>query len=276
MPAANGDGTGSARPEMMSSDSQDEDDLFYFDPLKFRPGFGSSAPKVSDIEPSKAMAAFQELSDVFQHVPGCVQTAADQSQDVDSKMPVAHEEEVNTASELLYENTDDVFPEIKDRGVWERGSSPSKSRRPIPTPRKGVQKPPNAKEAEHLISEQLTAKEEISPSIRRDRPIPPLRSRPLPAKSEQPSLSGQQFPSLVLPLSPPNDHHPTLPENDFDVSSFSLPPVPDILDSFQVDPFSAPESQGKCNHSQRTVRVHAHAHVLEVVHVLVRIAGFLP
>ena len=252
LPAANGDGTGSARAEMMKSDSQDEDDLFYFDPLKFRPGFGSSAPKVSDIEPSKAMAAFQELSDVFQHVPGSAQTAANQTQDVDSKMPVAHEEQVGTAPELLYENTDDVFPEIKDRGVWEKEPSPSKPRRPIPTPRKGVEKPLDAKEAEHLTSDQLTAKEGISPSIRRERPVPPLRSRPLPANSEQSSLSGQQLPSLILPLSPPNGHHSTLPENDFDVSSFSLPPVPDILDNFQVDPFSAPESQGKCDHCQTT------------------------
>ena len=274
-PAPNGDGAGSLREEIANSDSQDEDELFIFDPLKFCPSSSSSVPKVSDIEPTQAMAAFQELSEVFQDIPGSAQTAADPSQDVDSKLPIAGEE-VSTASELLYENTDDVFPEIKNRRVQETVPSPSKPRRPIPTPRRGVQKPQNGKEGEHLTSDQLTTREGIKPSPRRERPIPPLRSRPLPTKSEQSSLSGRQLPSLVLPLSPPNNH-PSLPENDFDVSSFSLPPIPDILDSLQVDQFSFPESKGKCNHSQATYCICTCTCMctMEVVCGYVRTAGFL-
>ena len=55
LPAANGDDPSSAQVEVVESDSQDEDELFYFDPLKFRSGSISSVPKVSDIEPSQAM-----------------------------------------------------------------------------------------------------------------------------------------------------------------------------------------------------------------------------
>lgn len=227
----------STQVDALQVESQKEDYLFSFDPLSSYQTSNEPVSGVPSMKPPQDKApTSQEAFAVFQDLPNHAQPA-DQRQDMGSEMPPAHKQEARARSESLYENTDDIFPEIENTRNQGNIPRPLLPRPPIPTPRKKEQKAQNVKNDQELACRQFATQEETTSDAGRIHPAPSVRSRPLSAKFDKQPVSSLSFPHF--------EAHPTPFKTDFNLLSFSLPPLPNVPDGPQVDIFSVPDSKGK-------------------------------